>query len=105
MKPYCLYRHFNEEGLLLYVGVTLSPLARLAGHRTKASWFPDIATITIERFQTKQSAVDAEWNAILFERPKFNKNGPTANYEEVAVIMGWTLEETRQFFKRPAVVE
>lgn len=100
MKQYQLYRHFDDEGLLLYVGVSINPAARLSCHKYTSLWYPRIATITIERFQTKQSALNAEFNAMLFERPKFNKNGATANYEAVAEIMGTTLEQVRQILQR-----
>jgi excinuclease UvrABC nuclease subunit len=72
MSKCCLYRHFDAGGDLLYVGMSRNAAARLRGHKN-ASWYDDIASITIEHFETKAAAADAEWRAIQDEHPKFNK--------------------------------
>ena len=43
-----LYRHYDANGELLYVGISLNALNRLAQHREVSAWFPDIAKVTIE---------------------------------------------------------
>ena len=70
--PTNLYRHFNSEGRLLYVGVSLSAIGRLAGHRTKSDWFPNIARVEIETLPDRISALCAEKDAIANESPQFN---------------------------------
>jgi hypothetical protein len=45
-----LYRHFNAAGDLLYVGISLSVINRLAGHMASSKWASDIATVKIEYF-------------------------------------------------------
>jgi len=72
MSKCCLYRHFDAQGNLLYVGISRNAAARLRGHKI-ASWYDDISSITIEHFKTKSAAADAEWRAIQSEHPKFNK--------------------------------
>lgn len=67
-----LYRHFDGSGQLLYVGISLSTIGRLAQHNRLSHWARDIATITIERYPTRAEAVQAERAAIAAERPKFN---------------------------------
>jgi predicted GIY-YIG superfamily endonuclease len=68
-----LYRHFDKRGRLLYVGVSLNTVARLAQHRDQAHWFDRITRIEIESFATRQEACKAEAEAIREERPFYNK--------------------------------
>lgn len=68
-----LYRHFDKEGQLLYVGISCNHVTRLSQHRSNSSWFPLIASITIEQFKTKSDAEKAERIAIVKERPIFNR--------------------------------
>jgi hypothetical protein len=70
-----LYRHFDSENRLLYVGISLHAVIRLAGHRRHARWFDEVATVTIEWFETRDVALKAEQCAILKERPRFNNGG------------------------------
>lgn len=67
-----LYRHYDKEGTLLYVGISLNSVARLRKHREEAHWFDDITRIEIERFESKEMAREAEKDAIAEERPLFN---------------------------------
>lgn len=71
--PTCLYRHRSAAGELLYVGIALSPAARLQGHRSEAPWFREIASITVEWFENRLEAMRAEVMAIRAERPRFNR--------------------------------
>ena len=67
-----LYRHFSEEGELLYVGVSLSPVHRLVGHRKGSHWFGLIRRVEIEEFATREEALKAETVAIISEQPLHN---------------------------------
>lgn len=67
-----LYRHFDAKGTLLYVGISLSAVNRLAAHRDASSWYWSIATVTIEVLPTREAAEEAERLAIRKERPLFN---------------------------------
>jgi predicted GIY-YIG superfamily endonuclease len=73
--PTTLYRHFNEAGELLYVGVTCNFISRGATHRA-ASWARDVHKITLERFSKRSEALAAEAEAIRFEGPKHNRSKP-----------------------------
>jgi hypothetical protein len=66
-----LYRHFDKSGTLLYVGVSLTALIRLQGHK-RSAWFDDIVRVEIERFPTREAALNAEMGAIKSEGPKHN---------------------------------
>jgi len=67
-----LYRHFSSDEALLYVGISLSWLSRTKAHSRSAAWFEQIARVSIEWFETREAALDAERVAIKNERPKFN---------------------------------
>lgn len=67
-----LYRHFDKDGNLLYVGISLSATGRLVSHKRNANWFDDIASVTIEKFKTRSAAEKAERKAIQNENPKHN---------------------------------
>lgn len=67
-----LYRHFNEDGALLYVGISLSAVNRLSAHSRGAPWFSEIVRIEIEKFDTREAAHDAEKKAIAREKPRHN---------------------------------
>jgi len=67
-----LYRHFDEEGKLLYVGISLNALNRLAQHRDASHWFRRIASVRIEWFDSREAASEAEIKAICEEDPECN---------------------------------
>lgn len=71
-EPTALYRHFDAEGRLLYVGIARSITARLAQH-ADSPWDDQIATITVERFATRAEAEAAERAAIKTEKPTHNR--------------------------------
>lgn len=72
-----LYRHFDSTDALLYVGISLSAVHRLAQHKRSASWFKDIARVEVEWFSTRAEAIAAEREAICDEAPKHNIVGRT----------------------------
>lgn len=65
-----LYRHFDADGQLLYVGITSDPRRRLSEHLKAAKW--PIASVDLEWFDNDLSAVRAERKAILTESPIHN---------------------------------
>lgn len=68
-----LYRHYDEAGRLLYVGISWSSIARFAaGHRQRASWAERTVRIDIERFPSRGEALEAERRAIAEEEPLHN---------------------------------
>lgn len=71
--PTNLYRHFDAGGRLLYVGISVNALARLAGHKSNSEWFSQIATVTVEHFSRRRDAEKAERRAIREEKPEHNR--------------------------------
>lgn len=67
-----LYRHFDSEGALLYVGISLAAISRQCDHRRLAGWFWQVARIEIMGYETLIDAQIAERTAIYRERPLHN---------------------------------
>lgn len=67
-----LYRHFDNGGNLLYVGISFGAIARLQQHRLHSHWYHLIEMITIEKFEDRRAAERAERRAIATEKPLYN---------------------------------
>lgn len=67
-----LYRHFDCNGKLLYIGASGAPLHRLYYHGLSSSWHNQIARIDVEHFETSQESFKAEKAAIRSEMPIYN---------------------------------
>jgi predicted GIY-YIG superfamily endonuclease len=80
MSRVALYRHFDADGALLYVGVTNNPQRRMAEHRCRAAWRDEIHSVKVKWFCDRLSAEIAEREAITSERPVFN-GGRGRDYE------------------------
>lgn len=76
MREISLYRHFDASGQLLYVGISKNALCRLGGHKN-ATWYRDLARISVEHHKSRAHALYAEAIAIRDEKPLYNKNQPT----------------------------
>lgn len=82
-----LYRHFDKDGRLLYVGISLSAMDRMRQHKCKSSWFPEIANMTIQVFPNKKEAINAEREAIINEKPLHNIRGTKEHKAKEKKIM------------------
>jgi predicted GIY-YIG superfamily endonuclease len=68
-----LYRLFDADGALLYIGISYSAIARYAQHKADKPWIGDVCTITIETHDVSRSEIEAmEATAIRCERPRYN---------------------------------
>jgi hypothetical protein len=70
-----LYRYFNSEGQLLYVGITGDNTKRQSQHRRNSFWFGEIASATFDHFDNREEALEAEAAAIRYEKPANNIQG------------------------------
>lgn len=66
-----LYRLYDESGALLYVGIATGLGHRFDEHQKKP-WFPDVLTVRLERFASREDALAAEKAAIAAESPPHN---------------------------------
>ena len=69
-----LYRLYNADRELLYIGISKSALGRLAQHLDDKPWADEIATVKIERHPVSRFEIEQmERDAIIAERPRYNK--------------------------------
>ena len=67
-----LYRLWDENDRLLYIGISKSAIHRLHEHLTEQPWAEQVAKQTIERYATREEAAQAEVEAIQSEVPLHN---------------------------------
>ena len=70
-----LYRLFDASGTLIYIGIATKPEERIKAHRWEKPkrWRHDIATHSVEWFDTRIEAGIAEKAAIRAELPVHNR--------------------------------
>lgn len=71
-KPSAVYRLYDTEGELLYVGIATNPYNRVSAHRRRQPWGQLIADYTEEWFENREAAKKAEVSAIHHEDPVYN---------------------------------
>ncbi len=71
-KPTQLYRFYNEEEQLLYVGVSKSTIQRLFTHQKLSDWYILVRFVVVDNYADRKSALAAERDAIKTEKPFFN---------------------------------
>lgn len=67
-----LYRFYDHEDRLLYVGVTQYIKVRWATHRRVKSWWYEVVRREVEWFDTRELALEMETRTIIAERPTYN---------------------------------
>ncbi|WP_299487281.1 hypothetical protein [uncultured Gordonia sp.] len=68
-----LYRFFDGEGRLLYIGKSINVWNRFANHRRDGKFYPDAAQVTLTRgFSNEAELLEAEAAAIKSEKPIHN---------------------------------
>ena len=68
-----LYRFFDSQGTLLYVGISCNWMARLKQHSARADFYSAVAGMTLERFPDRETVLKAELEAIETENPLYNR--------------------------------
>jgi excinuclease UvrABC nuclease subunit len=71
--PTDLYRAYDGDGRLLYVGISLNAFSRLVEHKRDSGWVEQMVTMTVERFPTREIAEWEERKAIKEHRPIWNR--------------------------------
>lgn len=67
-----LYRYFDKNAVLLYVGITKDPGARDEQHARSSAWHPLHIRREVQWFEMRSDAEVAERSAIRDEAPLFN---------------------------------
>jgi len=80
-----LYRHFDIDGNLLYVGISTDPLRRFEDHLKDKPWATEVASISVQWFhRTRWWAALCERAAIRWENPRYNKQSVVKHTDNFA---------------------
>lgn len=71
-EDHVLYRFFNAEGVLLYVGITYDLSMRFSTHSVERWWWGQWAYSTVVRYHSRAALEAAERKAIKSEKPLHN---------------------------------
>jgi predicted GIY-YIG superfamily endonuclease len=77
-----LYRYFDADEVLLYVGITLDSVDRRRAHSRHSGWTRFRAREAVAYLATREDAEAAEKEAIQNELPLFNKVHAVAGADE-----------------------
>jgi hypothetical protein len=70
-----LYRLFDCEGRLLYIGIARNPEQRFKAHASTAPWWHLVARRDVEWYPTRSEARAEETKAIKADGPLYNRAG------------------------------
>lgn len=74
-RAHVLYRAYDENFSLLYVGITANPGVRLRKHAERKWWWGNVSQIQLQHFSSRDALEAAEREAIATESPVFNVQG------------------------------
>lgn len=89
MSVHTLYRFYDADDVLLYVGQSVNPGRRMEKHRDTQTWWRDVARIEMEQHPDKVTLLAAEREAIKEEKPLHNVR---MNGRRVYRQLIWTCE-------------
>lgn len=72
MIRHCVYRFYDANCVLLYVGRSANVGQRVQSHQSSTRWFADVDTISVEHCDDANHASAVEAAAIRSERPLHN---------------------------------
>jgi hypothetical protein len=100
-RKFVFYRYFDKMGALLYAGRTNHIFNRNAGHLHAAPWAREIATITLEWFDSQHDARLAAHEAIRAENPRYRLKRQTMI---CSVCGGVKVMQTKRADPRPLCI-
>lgn len=74
-KPHFVYRCYDRDGNLIYVGCSVAPIQRMEQHRANTWWFDQVERIRYVVYPNKDYALYKEREAIGAENPRWNIKG------------------------------
>lgn len=101
-----LYRYYDENGVLLYVGITGRGLSRNVEHNKSKPWWSNVRRQEVDHYPDRARALAAERAAIRQYRPPYNiQHNPghaviRAAYEAFVAAQDVTAEEMRILCRR-----
>lgn len=73
LSPTSVYRYYDRDGLLIYVGITSRGARRNYEHNTSKDWWPYVARQEVDHYETRALALRHERSLIIRHRPPFNR--------------------------------
>lgn len=70
---YSVYRCYDADGQVLYIGHSARVLGRLAEHAETKDWWKRVTNVTVEHYASRIEASTAETAAIEAEAPEMNQ--------------------------------
>lgn len=120
-EPHALYRFFDADGTLLYVGLTSDPGRRWKSHEANQPWWHLVRRAEMEMFPSREAVRAAEKAAIVAECPKHNvahskhpprRQGPPRAKKAVrnsaigdGIDLKWTLNDQGRLIGRATVLD
>jgi len=101
-RAHVLYRMYDADGALLYIGITCNPSRRFERHYADKPWYADVAHIALEHFPDRPSVLLAERRAIAEERPLHNVRLQDTPLPAVAAICDEWIDDTDEWCGAPA---
>lgn len=92
-QPVCVYRVYDSEDRVLYVGATANPKQRMGIHRSSSDWWPLHARYEEQWFDNSNEASAAEEQAIRELKPPFNKAGLDRKYVPHDMDRYWVVRD------------
>jgi predicted GIY-YIG superfamily endonuclease len=102
-RPTSVYRLFDADDRLLYVGCSEYWNLRINAHRRDKDWFPTVTRTTVERFPTREEALAAELAAIRTEAPIHNVRGKVQEKQPMTTLELQVKPEFRLRLKLAAI--
>jgi predicted GIY-YIG superfamily endonuclease len=75
VRPGYVYRCYDSDDRLIYVGCSVAPKSRLDQHRKSSWWFEQVARVRYTVYSDKDYALRKESEAIATENPRWNVRG------------------------------
>jgi excinuclease UvrABC nuclease subunit len=95
---YTVYRFYDANLVLLYVGYSQDPKGRFDAHMSSTEWSSEIKSVFIEMFDDQKSALLHEKNTIKELVPKYNKTYRFPREEIDSVMAIQTIKQLIRYF-------
>jgi excinuclease UvrABC nuclease subunit len=82
-----VYRLYDENDQLLYVGKTTQLQTRIDQHRRTQQWGAEIKRWEVETFDTDAAASSEERRLFLTAGPAYNKQEPRSDVPEITTVV------------------
>lgn len=92
-QPHYVYRCYDADGRLIYVGCTVNPNRRIAWHRNSSWWGHQIDAVRNRVYPDRPTALMRERQAIAAEQPRWNTKSRWAHRD------GWCAQDYRDYYR------